>query len=173
MYFFNLPNARAEWGRLSTSFCVSNVTPLLVWPVSVAVVKPAGKLQLVGDEDVGLERELVPLDLPGDVGDRRDAVELDRRRIDLRHGEARGPEDRDPHQVAMTGVDDPVFMGVDQDRRRRLGVDAGGHRHGGLGEREGVLGEVRVADVAVESLPANAPIPITLDGVSAWPVSAR
>ena len=54
MYFFSWPNARAESGMLSTSFWDSNVTPLLVWPVRVAVVKPGGKIQLVGDEDVGL-----------------------------------------------------------------------------------------------------------------------
>ena len=30
MYFFNWPNARAEWGRLSTSLDVWNDTPLVV-----------------------------------------------------------------------------------------------------------------------------------------------
>ena len=57
----------------------------------------------------------------------------------------------------------------------RIGGDGGGVDGGtarGLGEREGVLGEERVTDVAVESLPAEPPIPITLEGVSAWPVSA-
>ena len=43
MYFFRLPKARAESGMLSTSFCETNVAPLLVWPVSVAVVKPSGR----------------------------------------------------------------------------------------------------------------------------------
>ena len=55
-----------------------------------------------------------------------DAVELDGRRIDRRHREAGGPEDRDPDEIAVAGVDDPVFMRVDQDGRRRRGVGRDG-----------------------------------------------
>ena len=93
MYFFSRPNARAESVMFSTSFCELNDTPLLVWPVSVAVVKPGREVQLVGDEDVSCERELVSLDFPGDVRDGVDTVKLDGRGIDVLHGEARGSED--------------------------------------------------------------------------------
>ncbi len=86
------------------------------------------------------------VDLAGDMRDRVHAVELDGRGIDLGDREAGRPEDRDPDQVAMIGINDPVFVGIDQDRRGKLRV---AHRHGGLGESECVLGEERVADSTV------------------------
>ena len=85
-----------------------------------------GKIQLVGDEDISGKRELISFHLPGDVRDGVYAVELDGGRIDVVHGEAGGPEDRHPHQVSVVGVDDPMFMGIDQDGRRRPRVGPAG-----------------------------------------------
>ena len=56
---------------LSTSFCDLNVHAGLGLAGQGRRGQAGGQIQLVGHEDVSLERELVSLDLSGDVGDRR------------------------------------------------------------------------------------------------------
>src|SRR5262249_37082282 len=106
-----------------------------------------------GDEHISCERELIALNLPGNVRDCMDAIELNSGRINVFHSEAGGPENVNPDEVAVLGVDDSVFMRVDQDGRggRRVGGDWRGRAH-----HEVLFWKERLADAGVVGRAAEA-----------------
>ena len=71
----------------------------------------------------------------------------------------------------MLGVDDSMLMRVDQDRGRRGRVGVG-RRLGGGAEWETWSGKKILVMPGVFAEPPNAPMEITLDEVSGFPVTS-
>ena len=105
-----------------------------------------GQVDVGTHEDIGCAEELAVREMAGEMGDRLGSVELDGRRVDRGHVEARGSQHIDPHQVTMPRVDDPVLVGIDQDGGRDRRAHVG---HGGIAQGHRLLGEESLTDADI------------------------